>query len=128
VSIVGESVSDNGTLSIDATGPVVQNLDGSYQRKGKNHRIRLSWSGNDDTGVASYQVYRGEDLITTTAQGSYTDSLATPIASTYSYEVKAIDLYGNVGAANATVSTTTTGDDGGGGGSDKPCRGKKCNP
>ena len=127
VSIVGESVSDNGTLSIDATGPVVQNLTGTYQRKGKNHRVQLSWSGSDNTGVASYEVYRGGNRITTTTQGSYTDNLATPIEGTYNYEVRAVDLYGNIGAATATVSTTTTGDDGGGGG-DKPCRGKKCNP
>jgi hypothetical protein len=128
VSVAGEPVSDSGTLTIDATKPVVQNLAGTYQRKGKNHRVQLSWSGSDNTGIDSYQVSREGVLRTKTTQSSYTDSLATPVESAYLYEVKAVDVYGNVGAAIVTVSTTGGDDGGGGGGNDKPCRGKKCNP
>jgi hypothetical protein len=129
VSVDNASVTTSGTLTTDADKPVVTNLSGSYARKGKNHRIQLAWSGSDNSGVDTYQVYRGGQLRTTTSQSSYTDSLPRSVANSYTYEVMATDLYGNDSdMATITVSTggSNDGDDGDGGGNDKPCRGKKC--
>jgi hypothetical protein len=128
VSITSESATDNGTLTVDATPPVIQNLAGTYERKGKNNRVQLSWDGSDDSGIGSYEILRDGLPRATTSQSSYTDSLPRSVADTYSYQVRAVDIYGNAADSNTVTVSTTGGDDGGGGGggNDKPCRGKKC--
>ncbi|RLQ23280.1 hypothetical protein DWB85_01625 [Seongchinamella sediminis] len=128
VSVAGESTPPVAVmLTVDATAPTISGLIGSYERKGKNHRIQLSWSGSDDSGSVSYAVLRNGAQIATTGQGSYTDSLPKSPDASYAYQVRAVDPFGNE-ALSATIDVATSGgDDGdGGGGGDKPCRGKKC--
>ena len=128
VSVVGESTGEvKATLTVDDVPPEVSNLAGAYERKGKNHRIQLSWDGSDASGIASYEIIRDNSPITTTSQSSYTDSLPGSPAASYAYQVRAFDIHDNE-ALSSTITVLTGGsDDGdGGGGSDKPCRGKKC--
>ncbi|MEP1594612.1 MAG: hypothetical protein ABJK20_08570, partial [Halieaceae bacterium] len=131
VSIQGESTpSRQATLAVDAKAPGIGNLAGTYTRKGKNHRVQLSWSGSDESGIESYEIYRNGSPQASTGQSSYTDSLPRSPEATYTYYVRAFDVHGNwADSAIITVSTagSTDGDDGGGGGgNDKPCRGKNC--
>ena len=131
VSVDEESTSTvTATLTVDATPPTVQGLAGAYERKGKNHRVQLSWSGSDESGIGSYEIFRGggyESPIATTSQSSYTDSLPRSPAASYEYQVRAIDIYGNDAYSKTSTVSTSGGDDGGGGGgNDKPCRGNRC--
>ena len=130
VSVLGEATTPvTAILTIDSTPPSVQNLSGVYERKGKNHRVQLSWTGSDDSGIGSYAIVRDGVSIATTDQSSYTDSLPRSPDASYTYQVRAFDIHGNTGeSGSVTVSTSggTDGADGGGGGNDKPCRGKKC--
>lgn len=129
VSVPGESTSGvTATLTVDATPPTVQNLLGTYERKGKNHRVQLSWDGSDQSGIGSYEIFRDGVSRAMTSQSSYTDSLPKPPAAAYTYHVRAVDIHGNEAESGSiSVSTGSGGDgDGGGGGNDKPCRGKKC--
>lgn len=127
VSVVNEAVSANGTLTVDADAPEdVTNLSGTYQKKGKNHRAQLSWTNSSSPDTNMYLIYRDGQQVGTTSQNSYTDNLPTPVASSYAYQVKAVDAFGNT-SSGTTTSVTTAGSDGGGGGGDtKPCRGNKC--
>ena len=132
VSVQGESTPPrNATLTVDATPPTVDAPTGTYTRKGKNHRIELTWSGNDESGISSYVIFRNGASRATTSQNSYTDSLSRTPAASYEYYVQAIDNYGNTTYSTPTTVETGSGDGddsdgGGGGGNDKPCRGKKC--
>ena len=129
VSVQDESTATvSASLTVDADPPTIQDLAGTYQRKGKNHRIQLSWSGSDTSGIGSYEIYRGGTIRMTSNQSSYTDSLPGSPAASYNYQVRAIDIHGNDAYSSTITVSTTGGDDGdgGGGGNDKPCRGKKC--
>ena len=116
-------------LTVDSTAPTIDALSGTYERKGKNHRVQLSWSGRDDSGIDRFEIIRGTTDVGVTSQTSYTDSLPRSPDPVYEYTVWAYDVNGNSDFTTISVSTTGGNDgDDGGGGNDKPCRGKKCNP
>jgi len=68
----------------------------------------LSWSpSTDNVGVAGYYLWRNGTQLPTTAMTTFQDSGLTP-NTTYTYEVEAFDLAGNVSATlTATVTTQT---------------------
>ncbi len=69
--------------------------------------VSLAWNAStDNTGVVSYDVYRGAVLVTTVAGTTATVSGLSPSTS-YSFTVKARDGYDNVSAASAAVSART---------------------
>ena len=70
-------------------------------------RIELAWDAStDDASAVSYRVYRNGAFVATTTATTWTD--ANPAeATTYTYNVRAIDSAGNLGEASASVSATT---------------------
>jgi chitodextrinase len=72
-------------------------------------RVTLAWQpAADDFGVASYSVYRGNTLVTTTAATTATDT-AVAASRSYAYTVRARDAAGNVGpGASVTVAVPDT--------------------
>ncbi|WP_431961159.1 carbohydrate binding domain-containing protein [Actinacidiphila sp. bgisy160] len=76
--------------------------------------VSLSWNAaTDNTGVTSYDVYRGSTLATTVTGTSATvTGLAASTA--YTFTVKARDAAGNTSAASNAVSVTTNAGGGGG--------------
>jgi chitodextrinase len=113
VSITTVSVSPAGaSVSIQfAADTQVPSAPGSLSATAPSATsVQLSWgAANDNIGVVGYRVYRGGALVGTTASLSYLDSLLQP-QTQYSYEVRAYDAAGNVGAP-ATASVTTPGAD-----------------
>jgi fibronectin type 3 domain-containing protein len=78
-------------------------------------RIELAWSAASDpeSGVTHYRVYRDGALINNAATPAYADTGLAP-ATTYRYEVSAVNAAGLEGPrslpATATTPSTTTGD------------------
>ncbi len=68
--------------------------------------IRLSWVPNTESDLWHYLVFRNGSLIGQPAEASFTDSGLSP-ATTYRYEVAAIDRDGNVGPHSDPVAETT---------------------
>jgi chitodextrinase len=73
--------------------------------------VQLSWpAAADNIGVAGYRVYRGTTQIAQITALSHLDSGLTP-GTTYSYQVRAYDAAGNLGApASASATTPGAGD------------------
>ncbi|MBJ7881341.1 fibronectin type III domain-containing protein, partial [Gelidibacter salicanalis] len=68
---------------------------------------QLTWSAStDNVGVVSYEVFRGGQLIGTTAQPNFSVTGLTS-NTTYSFTVLAYDLAGNASLAGNTVNVTT---------------------
>lgn len=73
--------------------------------------VNISWdastdSGPNATGVAKYNVVRGDTVIATVVGTSYADT--TAVANTkYSYAVQAVDGAGNTSDNSAVVNVTT---------------------
>jgi hypothetical protein len=92
---------DNGT---DATPPTVPgNLVAAASGATK---VDLSWQASTDaSGVASYEISREGSLLDTVASPGYTDANLSP-STLYSYEVRAVDPFGNRSdPASASVTT-----------------------
>ena len=69
----------------------------------------LNWeAARDETGVASYEVYRDNQFLTLIdgSATSFTDNF-TQLDATYAYQVIALDLAGNRSIASNSVSITT---------------------
>ena len=73
--------------------------------------VELSWGqSTDDTGVISYQIFRGDTLIGTTRSESIKDTGLLP-GTNYSYFIKAFDAAGNASQKSITDTTTYTDSD-----------------
>jgi fibronectin type 3 domain-containing protein len=74
--------------------------------------VRLNWTAaSDDLGVTGYRIYRDHVLLTTVgAVTTYTDGTVSP-ATTYQYEVRALDGGSNVSPPSNTATVTTSGQD-----------------
>jgi hypothetical protein len=86
--------SDPGGLSATARSP---------------NRVALSWTAStDDVGVAGYQIYRNDALLTTTS-GAGTSYSDTPVrrGTTYTYKVRALDAAGNLSRFSNAARVTT---------------------
>ncbi len=78
--------------------------------------VRLDWpASTDDQGVTSYRVYRGDQVVATSATNSATVSGLSPNTD-YSFTVVATDAAGNASTASPGVAVRTS-DGGGVGGS-----------
>jgi chitodextrinase len=74
-------------------------------------RVDLAWQpSTDDKGVTGYRVYRDGALLATLAGTgtTYSDASVAP-ATTYRYQVSAVDAAGNQSTRSASVSATTPG-------------------
>jgi len=70
--------------------------------------ISLAWtSSTDNVGVVGYDIYRGGNLIGTSATNTYTNT-GLAAGTSYSYFIKAKDAANNVSSASNTVSETTS--------------------
>jgi fibronectin type 3 domain-containing protein len=71
-------------------------------------RVELSWTNADDpeSGVSYYRVYRDGTVLGTSPGGGFTDLTVEP-ASSYAYEVTAVNGDGLEGPATASVRVTT---------------------
>ncbi len=90
----------------DTTPPTVpQNL--SYQVLSQNS-IELNWTASaDDSGTASYAVYRDDSMIATvTSSAIYLDSGLEP-NTTYKYQVSAFDGSNNYSSKSDTLTVVT---------------------
>lgn len=86
---------------------------------GATGSIQLNWTGNTESDLASYSVYRADTpagpfalIATGVPVSNYTDS-GLPNSTSRSYRVAAVDISGNESAQSATATATTT--SGGGG-------------
>jgi len=69
--------------------------------------IDLSWEPSvDNTGVTEYHVFRDNVEIAQTAQTVYSDASLLP-ATTYAYQVEAVDAAGNASGRSDAASATT---------------------
>lgn len=79
-----------------------------------SNSITLSWTAStDNVGVSGYDVYRGSQLVGSTATTSYTDT-GLAANTSYTYTVKAKDAAGNVSPASNDLTVKTKADDGSG--------------
>lgn len=77
---------------------------------GASSEIVVLWEPvEDNVGIASYQVYRDNELIKTTPFPVYTDSNLLS-GTIYRYEIVAVDAAGNSSDRSATVMGTTLGE------------------
>ena len=72
-----------------------------------SNAVDLSWGeSQDDEGVVAYRIFRdGQPLTTTGAVSGYTDTTVA-LATTYTYEVHAVDGAGNVSDVSSTSTVT----------------------
>jgi chitodextrinase len=69
--------------------------------------VDLSWAASaDNVRVSGYRILRNGSEIISTSATAYTDTAVTP-ATTYSYEVVAVDAAGNQSAPSDVVTVTT---------------------
>ncbi len=75
-----------------------------------NHQsVQVSWSAStDNTAVASYRIYRNDELLQEVVgtATTWTDETVQPLA-TYSYRVRAVDAAGNVSASSLPAEAAT---------------------
>ena len=71
-------------------------------------QVNLSWTAStDNVGVTGYEIFRGGGLIATLGNvTTYADTSAQP-ATTYSYQVRAVDAAGNRSSLSTAASATT---------------------
>ncbi len=81
-----------------------------------DHSVSLTWAeSTDDNGVAGYDIYDGDEQISTTSTNNVTIGGLDPDTS-YTLTVKARDTKGQSSDASAPVTFRTLPTDGGGGG------------
>jgi hypothetical protein len=72
-------------------------------------QVDLSWNAStDNVGVTGYKLYRNGSFIATATGTSYSDT-GLAAATTYTYQVSAIDAAGNESGKSNSVSATTSG-------------------
>ena len=110
------SQSSDNTLTTqniqDSTAPSVPS--GLTATPTSGNQIQISWSASTDTagtgqtisGVSGYQIFRGSNLVNTTASTAYLDNGLTP-GTDYSYQITAMDNAGNISAKSVSISATT---------------------
>ncbi|MBP6884126.1 MAG: fibronectin type III domain-containing protein [Candidatus Pacebacteria bacterium] len=72
-----------------------------------SNSVSLSWNAStDNVGVIGYRVYMNGNLNGSPSGTSYTATGLNP-ATTYSFNVRAFDLAGNLSSASSSISVTT---------------------
>jgi fibronectin type 3 domain-containing protein len=100
------------TAAPDTTAPNVPT--GLAANPTDENDIQLSWTaptdpagvGQNVSGVASYQIFRGGTLLSTSPTTAFLDSGLTA-GTAYSYQITAVDGAGNVSAKTTAVVATT---------------------
>ena len=89
----------------DTTPPSVpQNLTAAAASQ---TQVNLSWSAStDNVGVTGYKVFRNGTQVATPTGTSFSDTGLSP-ATTYTYNVAAVDAAGNTSAQSSSASATT---------------------
>jgi len=91
--------------TLDVTAPSVPT--GLAASAVSETQVNLTWTAStDNVGVTSYKVFRNGAEIGTSATASYSDTGLTP-ATTYTYEVSALDAASNESAKSGAASATT---------------------
>jgi endonuclease I len=103
----------SGTPSGDTTAPASPT---GFSASGAAGRVSLAWTGNSESDLAGYNVYRSD-----TSNGTFTkinsallntsayDDNAVTANSTYFYTVTAVDSSSNESVQSGSVSATTDG-------------------
>jgi chitinase len=108
----GNASPPSTALSVTTNNPANDtqppSVPGSLRSTGKTSAtVSLAWNAStDNTGIASYDVYRGSTLATTVTGTTATVTGLTP-STAYSFTVRARDLYDNLSGASNAVSVTT---------------------
>ena len=93
------------TAALDTTPPTTPT--GLTANAVSTSQVNLNWSAStDNDAVADYRVYRNGALVATVASTTYQDSSLSP-STTYSYNVDARDVTGNVSGLSAAAVVTT---------------------
>ena len=107
---------DHGSVQCSGTPPdgtdptTVTDLTASLDASATG--VSLRWThAHDNVGVVAYEVRRDGGVLATVHQPAYEDRTAEAGAS-YSYEVRARDAAGNLGAASNAAVATVPADDG----------------
>jgi predicted CXXCH cytochrome family protein len=92
----------------DKVAPILPINTNIKAKPGTNY-VDLSWVSSVSTDVRFYEIYRDSTKVGVSTTTSYRDSNGVAMGSTYVYNVKAVDYYGNVSLSytNASVSTTS---------------------
>jgi|GEM_PF-4870880 len=85
---------------LDTTAPGNLSLQAGTPTGGS---VVLTWSAQDSSGIASYELYRDSTLIYSGSDTSYTDSNLTA-GQTYNYQFKALDVRNNTSALSQAVT------------------------
>ena len=89
----------------------------------KDGKLNLAWNeATDNIIVDHYKVYRGGSFLIDVYSTSYLDT-GLVNGQSYTYNVSAVDLIGNVGKSSDSISGTPTASDTGGGGGGVPPNG-----
>ena len=87
----------------DTTAPSVPT--GLHATVQKGRRVSLTWNAsNDNVGVVGYDLYRNGTRVAQPSGTSYSDR---PGRGTFTYQVRARDVAGNVSGPSAGVTVTT---------------------
>ncbi len=89
---------------IDTTPP--SKVTGLIANPVSSSRIDLSWNANTEPDLDHYNIYRDGILIASVTSTSYSDT-GLSAATTYVYEVSAVDVNNNEGLRSDPVSGTT---------------------
>ncbi len=102
-NVTATATSTGATITWDAsTDPIVaQFILGTSELASTDVLV----PGGGTTGVDNYVIYRNGTAINFDTSSPYTDS-AVPISGTYSYQVAAVDVAGNISAPSDPVSVT----------------------
>ncbi|MCH8086490.1 MAG: hypothetical protein IIC81_01420 [Chloroflexi bacterium] len=69
-------------------------------------QLDLAWAANNESDLDNYNIYRDSVFVTTSTTNSYSDT-GLNAATTYTYEVSAVDTSTNEGTKSDAVSGTT---------------------
>ena len=109
VPVAGKTFTDagsndchRGASAPDTTPPAAPT--GLTANAGDGH-VGLDWADNSEPDLEGYRVYRDDDRVASPGESSYDDTgLAN--ATSYSYQVTAVDKSGNESAGSPAVSAT----------------------
>ncbi|MCE7736761.1 MAG: hypothetical protein GPJ54_17900 [Candidatus Heimdallarchaeota archaeon] len=74
-----------------------------------SNQIDLIWTGNTESNIESYSIYREGTLVGTSVTNSYSDSDLTPLTE-YTYEVSAVGEDGQEGPKSEILTVSTLGE------------------
>lgn len=105
INISAESAPFATNSSADTTAPTIPTS--LHSTSVMDTSIDIAWTASsDDVAVTGYKIYRGANLIGTSATTSFHDSGLSP-ATDYSYTVRAYDAASNTSVDSSALDTQT---------------------